>query len=178
MTTRLLLRWLTRHLPAPRIIGDDVTPYLSRWYLLGRPTMPDGSSPFDVYGTPRLGIVWNDAGFGLYLHRFHRGDGGLELHNHPWRWAVSLILAGGYVEERRVPSDLWTPKWSVERRTVRPWTLNRIAADDFHRVDLLEEDAWTLFLVGPKHQSWGFWSRTTDRFVGWRDFLSAKSGSS
>ncbi len=173
MIRSLLLR-LTARLPHPRIIFDRAgrSPYLSRWYLLNSPTMPDGSWPFDASGGPRDGIRWSEERWGLYLHRFHRGDDDQELHNHPWRWALSLILVGGYWEERRVSNGLPFPGYRVERRIVRPWTFNRIDADDFHRVDLLEEDAWSLFFVGPKFQSWGFWNRETERFMPWRDFIN------
>ena len=40
---------------------------------------------------------------------------------------------------------------------VRPWSLNFLTHRDFHRVYLHNGDAWTLFLVGPVVQSWGFW---------------------
>ena len=43
--------------------------------------------------------------------------------------------------------------------------------DTFHRVDLLEDDAWSLFLVGPKTKSWGFWDRVTGQYTEWREFL-------
>lgn len=164
---RALLYRISDRLPRPRIIYDRAgrSPYLSRWYIFGAPKMPDGSQPFDEYGGPRDGVIWGDKRWGLYLHRFHRGDDDVELHNHPWRWALSLILAGGYVEERRVGD-------AVIVRKVCPGTLNRIDADDFHRVDLLEHDAWSLFLVGPKFQGWGFWNRSTGRFTPWREFIA------
>jgi hypothetical protein len=85
-------------------------------------------------------------------------------HRHPWRWAISLVLKGGYSEERRSGD-------SVVRRRVRPWRLNRLTDRDFHRVDLTDGDAWTLFLVGPITQSWGFWDRDTKRFTPWKEFL-------
>ncbi len=152
----------------PRVIrdGDGVSPYLTRHYLIGSPKMPDGSCPFDCYGDMRPGAEWSGS-FGLYLHRFHRSDSGGELHNHPWRWSCSLILAGGYIEERRRGGG-------VEKRVVLPGDFNYIGHDDFHRVDLIESDVWTLFLVGPKVSSWGFWERVTGAFVPWRQFLDEK----
>jgi len=102
--------------------------------------------------------------WGLYLHCFHRSDDDGALHNHPWRWAVSLVLKGGYSEERRV-GDM------VVRRRVEPWTINFLTHDTFHRVDLVRGDAWTLFLVGPVVQSWGFWDRDTKKYTPWREFL-------
>jgi hypothetical protein len=117
-------------------------------------------------GAPREGAAWPPKRCGLYLHRFHRGDDESQLHNHPWRWAASLILAGGYREEVRGKDDV------VRTRIVKPWRLNRIRSDTFHRVDLLEDDAWTLFLVGPKFSGWGFWDRDSREFWPWRTFIN------
>ena len=66
----------------PRIIMDGLgkSPYLSRFYIFGAPTMPDGSSPFDQFGNPKRDAKWKD-GWGLYIHRFHRSDVDQELHN-------------------------------------------------------------------------------------------------
>jgi hypothetical protein len=129
--------------------------------------MPDGSWPFDANGTPRDGIIWSKKPWGLYIHRFHRGDDERELHNHPWKWAVSFILSGGYREERRFGDEVFV-------RRILPGTVNVILADDFHRVDLLpgQEDAWSLFLVGPKFKGWGFWNRDTKEFLLWQKFIS------
>lgn len=169
---RRIVEAATAHLPLPRIIADrdGLSPYLSRWYLWGAPHMPDGSSPFDRFGNERVGAVWPKAdGFGIYVHRFHRGDDDAALHNHPWRLAASFVLAGGYVEERRVGAV-------VVQRVVEPLSINIISDNDFHRVDLIEHDAWTLFVVGPKVQSWGFWDRydALGRVVPWREYVTAK----
>lgn len=167
---------LTSRLPPPRVIydRDGRSPYLSRWYLTGRPTMPDGSEPFDAFGAPRNGVVWDArpsalrmAGVAVYLHRFHRSDEAIEMHSHPWKWAVSLMLAGGYSEERRRGQF-------VVRRDVMPGALNVITSDTYHRVDLLESDAWSLFMVGPKVSSWGFWDRFTGDVVPWRNYIATR----
>lgn len=154
----------------PRVIygknGRDA--YLSRYYVIGKPRMPDGSPPFDSHGQTRKGLT-DPSAFGLYVHRFHRSDEDHELHNHPWQWAVSFVIAGGYAEERRVGDK-------VAWRAVPPLSFNIIRGDDFHRVDLLEHDAWTLFLVGPKASSWSFWNRYTQEETHWRAFLGRKQG--
>ncbi len=103
----------------------------------------------------------------VYLNRFERGDEDLELHDHPWCWAVSLILSGGYVEERRDGG-------CIESRVFAPGNLNLIWADTFHRVDGVQADTWTLFLAGPRVQKWHFWNRATGVLTPWRDFLRAK----
>jgi hypothetical protein len=167
-------RWLANRLQTllegamPRVIMDGLgkSPYLSRYYVVGAPKMPDGSSPFDKFGNPKREAVWKD-GWGLYIHRFHRSDVDREAHNHPWAWALSFIIAGGYREERRYGNEMRT-------REVKPLSFNFIRSTDFHRVDLIEHDAWTLFLVGPKTKTWGFWDRNTGRYTPWREFLAAK----
>jgi hypothetical protein len=166
---RRFLSWLVGHLSQPRIIYDraGVSKYLSRWYLVNRPKMPDGGDPFDSTGSLRTGLINADPGFGLFLHRFHRSDDDHHPHSHPWRWAVSLVLAGGYVEQRLVDGEL------VER-AVRPWSLNFIRDTTYHRVDLLEKDCWSLFLAGPKAGSWGFMTETGH--VPWREYIARRRG--
>jgi len=91
---------------------------------------------------------------GLFIHRFCRSDHDRELHNHPWDWAVALVLTGGYVEERKEGLE-----GRVTKRTLRPLSLNLIRSSTFHRVQLLDEEAgaWTLFLAGPRATGgWGF----------------------
>lgn len=173
-------RW--QLLGAPRVIYDreGVDPYLSRYYILGRPTMPDGSYAFDKYGNMLPGAVSSRHGdnFGLYIHKFHRSDEDHALHNHPWQWAASLILAGGYREEKRVTLGTGDPRYSepryasVEARIFRPGDINVLTSDTFHRVDLLDGEAWSIFLVGPRFSSWGFWDRESGAFMPWRAFLA------
>lgn len=71
-----LLYWIAGRLPC-RIISDDGTAYLERYYL---------------------GTLF---GVRFYLHRFVGDDPARGLHDHPWPWAFSLILFGRYLEERR-----------------------------------------------------------------------------
>lgn len=170
---------LAASLPRPRVIydGSGKSPYLSRYYLHGRPTMPDGSEPFNAFGDPLPDAVW-DKTFGIYLHRFHRGDEDRELHNHPFAWSFSVILVGGYLEERRVFDEFARPErmWNVEKREVRPGQINFIGKNDFHRVDLIDGECWTLFVAGPKIGTWGFWERETDKAFPWREFIERKRG--
>ncbi len=148
---------VARHLPKRVIHRDEGDEYLERYYVCGR------SPPY-----PNIYSRWPHTILGflptVYLHRFVRSDEDRELHNHPWA-AISLILAGGYREERRVGDGVTSRIW-------KPGQINHIGANDFHRVDLLEKDAWTLFITGEKAQSWGFWSRDTDEFVHWREHMA------
>ena len=170
---RRFLEWLAGHLPQPRVIYDRAgcSPYLSRYYLIGAPFMTEGSEPIDRLGSPKPEAI-SPRGLGLYLHRFHQSDDDIALHNHPWKWARSLILAGGYWEERRDEDRV-----TVRRILRKPGAWLRINQDDFHRVDLLERDSWSLFIAGPKTSSWSFWNRVTGETVHWREFIRRIRGS-
>jgi len=115
---------------------DPITqePYLLRRYL----TPSNG----------RLGEWWRKHFPGVYLHYFYRSDHDRELHNHPWEWACSLVLSGGYIEIRE---DSW--------RERRPGETNMLFSDTFHRVELCDEfvGCWSLFVAGPRMpEPWGF----------------------
>ncbi len=118
------------------ILSPDGSLYLTRWYLWGKPQPADGS--------------WTRTGPELYLHRIAKSDDPTRgLHNHPWRWAVSLILWGGYVE--------WSNRHELGLKLFGPLSINVIRDTDFHRIELVDgRPCWTLFLVGPRVKGWGF----------------------
>jgi hypothetical protein len=159
---RKLLLAIVPHIPAHRVIpnreGDG--DYLSRWYLL-RKEAPKNSKEAEK----EMGVKTKPD---LYLHRFHRSDDGEMLHNHPWEWSLSFVLVGGYREERRIGDK-------VIYRSVLPFRFNFIRGDDYHRVDLYEEDAWSLFLVGPRVTTWYFWDRVRKARLRWELFLDKKN---
>lgn len=135
---------------------DGAEPYLTRWYLVGKPATRDGA-----------GGKWS-----LYLHEFHKSDSPEAMHNHPWRWALSLVLKGGYFEFREKDTGKGTIFW------LGPGTFNFLRHDTFHRVVLGDDyfrcarvPAYTLFLAGPRIQEWGFLPRRTRKFVPWRTWL-------
>lgn len=171
---RRFLYWLTSKLSPPRVIFDRAggTPYLSRWYIFGAPVASDGKPVFNSAGNPRDGIEWNDrAGpLAVYLHKFHRGDDDPEPHNHPWSWSLAVILSGGYVEYRLGNDN------KLHSRQMWPGALNLIRGDDFHRVELLDKESWSLFIAGPRVSSWGFWDTKAQRLVPWREFIARKRG--
>lgn len=155
-----LSRWLWRFAavwPWGRTIRNmSGEPYLLRLYL-----------------TPRFLPSWLPR---AYFHYFFRSDGDRELHNHPWRTSLALILTGGYHEERR------TRRNNILRRTVPPWSFNLIRSNDFHRVDLIEieKGAWTIFCPWNRHQRWGFWDRENSRYIDHADYFvyAARRGQS
>lgn len=132
------------HCPLRTIVGADGSAYLHRYTLAEA-----------------------DTGERLYLHAFVRGDQAHELHDHPWS-GRSLILLGGYREERRGPGG------RIEVREFRRGDVNHLDPGTFHRVDLIGPECWTLFWTGPREKSWGFWDRDTDVFTPWRDFVVSK----
>jgi hypothetical protein len=155
LAERILSRLLHHRVIMDREGG---TKYLSRWYILG--------TRFDSAGKK---LAHSRLPFSLFVHRFHRSDDDGALHSHPWAWSVALVLRGGYLEERRVGDE-------VVRRLVKPWRLNVIRGTDYHRVDLVGHDAWSLFMAGPKVSTWYFWDRETKRRVEWRSFIAMKRG--
>jgi hypothetical protein len=83
------------------------------------------------------------------LHRIWREDADQLMHNHPWKWARFLIVSGGYVEERLVNG-------LVRARVYAPGNVNHIEATTVHRVRTVWPNTWTLGIVGPRVQDWGF----------------------
>jgi len=122
------------------IPGDDGMPKIHRRYL---------------FGTGKT--------FGVFLHHFVAGDAPTEFHDHPWSWGLSLVLRGGYLEERRRREERATT-----RRWLGPGRFNLILPGMFHRVELRDSrPAWTLFVHGPKVRRWGFLDSTTGAFRFW-----------
>lgn len=118
---RRFLMWLTARLPV-KVIGRD-EPYVE-WYHVAT-----------LFGLVRI-----------QLHRFVRSDPD-GLHDHPWGWSRSFILAGWYLEERR----------DFTRVRAAGGTYG-MTGDTFHRVVLPAgaRDVWTLFIHGPYVKHWGF----------------------
>jgi len=126
--------------PRATILGDDGAPKLHRFYLFGSGTT-----------------------FGVFLHHFVGSDAPHIFHDHPWPWGLSLVLRGGYTEERCAGASA-----PVTRRTLRPGRLNLLRPGTFHRVELRDHrPAWTLFVHGPKVRRWGFLDRVTGAFALW-----------
>lgn len=139
MLRRALFR-ITATLPC-RLIKLNDKSYLERYYV-GR----------------LFGLVW-------YLHRFVSSDDERAVHDHPWSWSASLILVGGYLEERVRylvgPGD----GWKSDMRRMFPGRLNIIRARDFHRVIKPKPDTWTLFCHRYWSKEWGFLERADDMLI-------------
>ena len=119
----------------------------------------------------------------LYLHQIIAPDLDPAVHDHPWPWAVSWIMLGGYREERAGfctgPRPSMPVYYSVRSRTAP--AINRLDGSTYHRIAKLDrvricegkaftgrpclctwscptDGTWTLFLAGPrrKAKTWGY----------------------
>lgn len=129
---------------------------------------PPTATIFDEHGKPKLHrhyLLGTGKTFGVFLHHFVGSDSPTEFHDHPWSWALSFVLRGGYVEDRRGRHDP-----TIVRRWVSAGRFNRIPPHIFHRVELRDgRPAWTLFVHGPKIRKWGFLDVVTGSFRFWSD---------
>lgn len=129
-----LLNWFAARRRSFTIPNLDGSPYLWRVLLRGRLTGENKRPPLS-----------------LYLHQFHSSDGDRDLHNHPWDWSLSIILWGGYVEEKRQRDG------TIITRRLWPFMINWLGPKDFHRIrELKGRETWTLFIAGRKTRDWGF----------------------
>jgi len=134
MINKLLFK-LTNHLHC-RCILSNGKPYLERYYITKN----------------------------IFLHRFVSGDGDRHIHDHPWRWAFSLILLGSYIEELR-NGPLVRRRW-----------FNWIGPHYFHRIINAKPGTWTLFVHGKRVKGWGFYKGDEYRLaVGTRRMIEHKA---
>jgi hypothetical protein len=118
-----------------RTIILDGKRYMVRYFLT---STPEG----DATGTP-----------GTYLHHIRCADVDRRVHNHPWEWANTRILRGGYVERREWPGE----RISGFIFSRKPGDRAALTPNVYHRITYVEPNTWTLFRAGPKHgRGWGF----------------------
>lgn len=122
-----LLFLFTGRLPC-RLIKVKDQPYLERYHL------------FRLFGIT------------FYLHRFLNGDGDRYLHDHPFKFSGSLILAGSYIERSIRGLDISDEKV----RHLKVGRVNIIRPYKFHQILRSEPDTWTLFWHTKRFKNWGF----------------------
>lgn len=132
-----------------QIKHEDGSPYLTRYILL---------------------IV---SKFRLFLHRIHTADPQKDEHCHPWLWAKSIILWGGYTEEVVHPQEyLGNGLYAIPLRKLRQHgflSVNHITHDMYHKIIHVKPNTWTLFIGGKKATSWGF--LVNGKHVDYREYL-------
>lgn len=115
--------------------------YLTRYYLVG-----DGSG----------------ESFEIYVHHMHATDSFRWLHNHPWKWFISFVFAGSYVQD------------TYDRRTNEfgeqhvHWLNLFRGLNRYHSIrELPTGSAWTLVLTPPKLKdyNWGYWNEEANEHV-------------
>ena len=138
----------------------DLEGYMQRWWVFGSRRRDDDSS--------------KDWPICARLHRIIASDRERDLHNHPYRWNISVVLRGGYFEH--MPVDPRRPTGRRETKWRGPGSIIFRGRESVHSVQLsvsddplvAEEPALTLFIVGPKCQEWGFF--TKEGFCPWREY--------
>ena len=112
------------------VIRDEGSgePYLTRWHLFK--------------------CRW----FRIFLHQIHRPDKDRHLHNHPWPWAVSFVLGGGYKEI----STKYLECTSLDAKSYKAPTINVLNGLMYHRIVKVLPNTFTLFIAGPRTRDWGF----------------------
>lgn len=127
---------------------------------------PRRATILDDGGRPKIHrhyLLGSGKTFGVFLHHFVGSDSPTQLHDHPWTWGVSLILRGGYIEERRTREAA-----TSTRRWLGPGRINVLRPGIFHRVELRDHrPAWTLFVHGRVVRRWGFLDAVTRAFTLW-----------
>lgn len=109
------------------------------------------------------------------LHNICTPDLDPHLHDHPWPF-TSIILRGGYIEER--PVQMSPPQFEFDREeTYRlvhgVGSVIRRRATDRHRIVKVFPDTWTLFITGPQLHWWGFYTPLGKIY--WRHYNSVHS---
>lgn len=109
---------------------------------------------------------------GIRVHHILRSDTDDVMHDHPWS-SISIPLDGGYWEQ--MPLDQGQPPALDAEHFVKVWrapgSIVSRKATDRHRIILpADQTCWSLFIMGPREQDWGFY--TPDGKVYWREYLN------
>lgn len=121
---------LVRGKPHLVVNDDQGALYLRRWWLL-----------------PRNRFV------NVYLHHFKGSDSDRALHDHPWA-SFSVMLKGELREHTAADDYVGTGRTAA--RTVVAGMMRFRSAKFLHRLELISDEAWTVFITGPRVREWGF----------------------
>ena len=105
-------------------------------------------NPDDPY-LRRWHLIPRNKWFNVYLHHIRLSDYSRDLHDHPWN-NLTVVLKGTYHEWVRRGLSLPRRFGSIVFRK----------AEAAHRITILDWDAWTLFITGPRVREWGFHTRS------------------
>lgn len=141
-------------------IGRAGNPYIDRWYLARKVTVP--TFVYDeAEGLPHAGRGIPSELENVYLHGYHRGDAD-DPHDHPWPNA-SLVVRGWYRE------NIYDEQANLVRcETRRPGDIVLRSAGSIHAILETSPDCLSLFATLRKSREWGFWR--DGEFIHWKDF--------
>jgi hypothetical protein len=112
------------------------------------------------------------------IHEVLRSDLDRHLHDHPW-WNISIVLRGGYHEVMprcKIPHFGYPARPGVEWCRVKwrgPGSIVFRRATSRHRLELpTGQTSWSLFIMGPRVQTWGFYTESGK--VSWREYETTK----
>ena len=130
--------------------------YMDRWWLLPGAAADSKESRYrPPWWLRKLPIS-------IRLHHIKRPDGDRNLHDHPCDFR-SIILAGYYVETRE-DNYFRTNHWRHAGETYFS------KAEQYHSIiGMPSEGVWTLWIMYPKKQSWGF--LVDGKKIPWREYL-------
>ena len=115
--------------------------YLTRYYLWG-----NGSGD----------------SFELYVHHMRATDSFRWLHNHPWKWFISFVFSGSYVQDTYNRDTKKSGKQHIR------WFNIFRGINRYHSIrELPRGTAWTLVLAPPKLKdyNWGYWNDETNEHI-------------
>lgn len=145
--------------PYQHIHTKDGRIYMERYWILPYPVGPEHPK----YNTPWQRFRRKFLGHAIRVHHICLPDQERDVHSHPWPF-VSVILRGWYEEMERRGGGA---RFCVRMRG----DVVRKQAKDMHRIcQVSYSGAWTLFMTGPKQQSWGF--LVDGEVVPWRKYLN------
>lgn len=152
--------WLV---PPKRVIVREEFEHDEDGHIVGIATSDDNTGPVRFRERP---FAWLLQQFGICIrvHEILRSDNGTDPHDHPWPY-LSIVLKGGYVEYRFNDECEIT---SAGKHGVGSVLLRR--ARSLHLLVVEPgKTCTTLFIMGPKSQSWGFLTRDRGK-INWRDY--------
>ncbi len=150
--------------------------YMSRWWILGgsNPARDERSEQYRGWKRSTLDSFLGRFVVAARLHCIHRGDADRHFHDHPG-WSISIILRNGYTEVMPASQDqdpVLDSELTIERER-RPGQIVFRHADHRHRIEIGNgQPCWSIFIMGPKRQIWGFY--TPQGKVPWREYLGLK----
>lgn len=175
-----LPNWLTAALirRAMRTPYAHIGDYMERYWLVPYRDAKRSDEPIPGCGPVsfwRRPLAWLIQRFGIAvrIHHIKRSDDDRAFHDHPW-WYVTVILRGGYHEVTPVfasgmyecNKSSYCSAGTVLFRRATSW--HRLEIDN-----LWGEPTWTLFITGPKTNSWGFLVEPNHKIY-WREYLKER----